>query len=252
MHFDDRLPSTLFTGSKIESEHGKPVKIVLLDAISKNIITSLTLSSIKVQIVVLNGDFGVDDEEDWTEEEFNTNVVLQREGKRPLVTGELVVTLRGGVGYIGDVSFTDNSSWIRSGRFKLGARTVSSELRIREAKSEAFAVKDRRGECKSFFDSDLSFFSRITQKNWLIRLTNDGTITIRHLEQNSTNKLSPFDNLNIWNTLVGLLMLSPSPLLVLLRLIYKLNLQITIAIIIARLRRDFLFSVQKASPSELQ
>ncbi|XP_058190856.1 calmodulin-binding protein 60 B-like [Rhododendron vialii] len=146
LHFDDRWPSTLFTGSKIESEHGKPVKIVLLDAISKNIITSLTLSSIKVQIVVLNGDFGVDDEEDWTEEEFNTNVVQQREGKRPLVTGELVVTLRGGVGYIGDVSFTDNSSWIRSGRFKLGARTVSSELRIREAKSEAFAVKDRRGE----------------------------------------------------------------------------------------------------------
>lgn len=223
LHFDDRLPSTLFTGSKIESEHGKPVKIVLLDAISKNIITSLTLSSIKVQIVVLNGDFGVDDEEDWTEEEFNTNVVLQREGKRPLVTGELVVTLRGGVGYIGEVSFTDNSSWIRSGRFKLGARTVSSELRIREAKSEAFAVKDRRGECKSFFDSDLSFFSRTTQKIWLIRLTNDDTITIRHLEQKS-NKLSPFDNLNIGNTLDGLLMLSHSLLLVLLRLIYKLNL----------------------------
>ncbi|KAE9446642.1 hypothetical protein C3L33_21461, partial [Rhododendron williamsianum] len=101
---------------KIESEHGKPVKIVLLDAISKNIITSLTLTSIKVQIVVLNGDFGVDDEEDWTEEEFK------------------------------QMFFTDNSSWIRSGRFKLGARTVSPELRIREAKSEAFAVKDRRGE----------------------------------------------------------------------------------------------------------
>ncbi|CAL5402087.1 unnamed protein product [Camellia sinensis] len=149
LHFDDKLPSTIFTSSRIESQDRKPVKIVILDAISKKIITSGPFSSIKIEIVVLDGDFGADDQEDWTEKEFNANVVREREGKRPLVTGELVISLRGGVGYIGDVNFTDNSSWIRSRRFRLGARpvqSISTEVRIREARSEAFVVKDHRGE----------------------------------------------------------------------------------------------------------
>ncbi|XAR52676.1 hypothetical protein NMG60_11020862 [Bertholletia excelsa] len=149
LHFDDKLPSTLFTGSRIESEDNKPVKIVLLDAITKQTITSGALSSIKVEIVVLDGDFGTNDLEDWSEKDFNANVVRERDGRRPLVTGDLTITLRDGVGCIGDVSFTDNSSWIRSRRFRLGARAVqssSSELRIREARSDAFVVKDHRGE----------------------------------------------------------------------------------------------------------
>lgn len=162
MHFVGKLPPTLFTGNKIESEHNQAVKIVIIDAFSKELVTSLPLPSIKVEIVVLDGDFGPDDQEDWTEQEFNAKVVRQREGKRPLVTGECVVTLKGGAGYISDVSFTDNSKWMKSGKFRLGARAVptnSAALSIREAKSKAFVVKDRRGECKSFFDSDFSLFS---------------------------------------------------------------------------------------------
>ncbi|KAL7235314.1 hypothetical protein ACSBR1_018754 [Camellia fascicularis] len=149
LHFDDKLPSKLFTGSRIESEDSKTIKIVILDAISKKIVTSGPLSSVKVEIVALDGDFRADGQEDWTEEEFNANVVREREGKRPLVIGELVITLRDGVGYVADVSFTDNSSWIRGRKFKLGARTVqsiSTDVRIREARSEAFVVKDQRGE----------------------------------------------------------------------------------------------------------
>ena len=67
------------------------------------------------------------------------------------MTGEIQVTLREGVGLVGDVVFTDNSSWIRSRTFRLAARVVaksSSEVRIREARSEPFVVKDHRGECK--------------------------------------------------------------------------------------------------------
>uniref|UniRef100_A0A5B7AKZ3 Calmodulin-binding protein 60 D n=1 Tax=Davidia involucrata TaxID=16924 RepID=A0A5B7AKZ3_DAVIN len=149
LHFDGKIPSTIFTGSRIESEDSRPVRIIILDASSKKIISSGPLSSIKIEIVVLDGDFGADDQEDWTEKEFNANVVREREGKRPLVTGDLSITLRDGVGYIGDISFTDNSSWTRSRKFRLGARTVqsiSTEVRIREARSEAFVVKDHRGE----------------------------------------------------------------------------------------------------------
>ncbi|XP_059648444.1 calmodulin-binding protein 60 B-like isoform X2 [Cornus florida] len=149
LHFVTKLPSTLFTGSRIESEDNKQVKIVIIDALSKKIITSGSLSSIKIEIVVLDGDFVVDDQEDWSEKEFNAKVIREREGKRPLVTGDRVITMENGVGYIGDISFTDNSSWIRGRKFRLGARTVqsiSTEARIREARSEAFIVKDHRGE----------------------------------------------------------------------------------------------------------
>lgn len=153
MHFVNKFRSTLFTGCKIESEDRNPVKIVIRDSVSGEVISSGPLSSLRIEIVVLNGDFGADYQEDWTEKEFNANLVREREGKRPLVTGELVITLRDGVGYVGDVSFTDNSSWIRSRKFRLGARPVQSkspEVRIREARSEAFVVKDHRGEGKYF------------------------------------------------------------------------------------------------------
>ncbi|XP_052206294.1 calmodulin-binding protein 60 B-like isoform X2 [Diospyros lotus] len=149
LQFVDKLPSTLFTGSRIESNASGPVKIALVDSVSKEIISAGPLSSIKVEIVALDGDFGTNDLEDWTEEEFKAQIVHAREGKRPLVTGELITTLRDGVGYVGDVSFTDNSSWIRSRRFRLGAITVqgsSTDVRIREARSDAFVVKDHRGE----------------------------------------------------------------------------------------------------------
>ncbi|KAL2557396.1 Calmodulin-binding protein 60 D [Forsythia ovata] len=110
--------------------------------------TSEPLSSIKVTIVVLDSDFSSNDQEDWTEEEFNGRIVRNREGRRLLVAGDLILSLHEGVGYIGEVSFTDNSSWIRSGRFCFGAKvhTSSTEVRIREGISKAFKVKDHRGE----------------------------------------------------------------------------------------------------------
>ncbi|CAI0547829.1 unnamed protein product [Linum tenue] len=48
-----------------------------------------------------------------------------------------------------EIEFTDNSSWIRSRKFRIGARVVRDGgrgLRVREAMTEAFIVKDHRGE----------------------------------------------------------------------------------------------------------
>ncbi|PON89522.1 Calmodulin-binding protein [Trema orientale] len=149
LHFVNKLPGTIFTGSRIESEESTQVQIILTDASSQTIVNSGPLSSIKIEVVALNGEFGSDDQEDWTEKEFNDSIVREREGKRPLVTGELTLTLREGVGYVGNIVFTDNSSWIRCRKFRLGARVVqkvTGEVRIREARSEPFVVKDHRGE----------------------------------------------------------------------------------------------------------
>ncbi|KAK8564796.1 hypothetical protein V6N12_058378 [Hibiscus sabdariffa] len=149
LRFVDKLPLTIFTGSKVEAENGNPIRVVLVDATSQTIVSSGLLSSIKIEIVVLNGDFGADERQDWSDSEFNASVLREREGRRPLITGDLNVSLVDGVGTIDNVVFTDNSSWIRSRKFRLGARIVqkfASEVTIREATSEAFMVKDHRGE----------------------------------------------------------------------------------------------------------
>lgn len=150
--FVNKLPSPIFTGTKIEADDGAPVQIALMDTYSRTVVKFGPLSSMKIQILVLDGDFCSDDQEEWSENEFRAKLVREREGKPPLVRGELTVTLKEGVGIINDVVFTDNSSWMRCRKFRLGARVAqinNGDVRIKEARSEAFVVKDHRGECKS-------------------------------------------------------------------------------------------------------
>lgn len=126
------------------------IHVVLIDANTGRAVVYGPEASAKLHIVVLEGDFNTEDDEDWTQEEFESHVVKERSGKRPLLTGEVYVTLKEGVGTLGELVFTDNSSWIRSRKFRLGLRVVSGccdGMRIREAKTEAFVVKDHRGEC---------------------------------------------------------------------------------------------------------
>ncbi|EPS66928.1 hypothetical protein M569_07844, partial [Genlisea aurea] len=147
LRFHSVLPQTLFTGTRVLSDDKSPVKIVLYDTCSKKIVTSGPLSSLKVIIVVLDADI---DDKDWTAKQlFDSKTVKNRDGKRPLLTGELAISLHEGVGYITDASFTDNSSWLRSGKFRLGAKVLSTcnEANvISEAMSNPFRVKDQRGE----------------------------------------------------------------------------------------------------------
>lgn len=141
----------IFTGGKVEGEQGAAIHVVLVDRNTQRVVTSGPESSVKLDVVVLEGDFNNEDDEGWTQEEFDSHVVKEREGKRPLLTGELQVTLKEGVGTLGDLTFTDNSSWIRSRKFRLGMKVASGfceGMRIREAKTEAFTVKDHRGECR--------------------------------------------------------------------------------------------------------
>lgn len=96
----------------------------------------------------LNGEFGSDGSEDWSAEEFDANISPQRQNKGPLLSGDTLVRLENGVGLITNIEFSDNSSWTRSRRFRLGAKVLQNEANVREGRSEAFVVKDRRGECK--------------------------------------------------------------------------------------------------------
>ncbi|KAL5579322.1 hypothetical protein UlMin_011764 [Ulmus minor] len=149
LQFRSRLSLPLFTGGKVEGEQGAAIHIVLVDANSGRVVTLGPESSVKLDVIVLEGDFNNEDDDNWTQEEFDSHVVKEREGKRPLLTGDLQVTLKEGVGTLGELTFTDNSSWIRSRKFRLGLKVSSGcceGFRIREAKTEAFTVKDHRGE----------------------------------------------------------------------------------------------------------
>ncbi|XP_022753372.1 calmodulin-binding protein 60 B-like isoform X2 [Durio zibethinus] len=149
LHFRSRLSLPLFTGGKVEGEQGAAIHIVLIDANTGHVVTTGPEASVKLDVVVLEGDFNDENDEGWTQEEFESHVVKEREGKRPLLSGDLQVTLKEGVGTLGDLTFTDNSSWIRSRKFRLGLKVASGYCEgicVREAKTEAFTVKDHRGE----------------------------------------------------------------------------------------------------------
>ncbi|CAN1198462.1 Calmodulin-binding protein 60 C [Linum perenne] len=97
LQFRSQLSLPLFTGGKVEGEQGAAIHVVLLDAKTGHVVTSGPEASAKLDVIVLEGDFNNEDEEDWTEEDFESHVVKEREGKRPLLTGELQVVLKEGV-----------------------------------------------------------------------------------------------------------------------------------------------------------
>ncbi|XP_051147583.1 protein SAR DEFICIENT 1 [Andrographis paniculata] len=150
--FTQRLSLPIFTGTKIVGADGNSLQMVLVDAQANKI-----PHAVKVEIVVLDGDFPKDDAP-WTDADFDKSIVKERTGKRPLLAGDLCITMRDGVASVaGDIEFTDNSSWIRSRKFRIGARALPSTststeggagggVIIHSAITEPFVVKDHRGE----------------------------------------------------------------------------------------------------------
>lgn len=164
--FNKKLSLPIFTGSKVVAgdSDGQSLQILLVDTSGEGMVPTTLPYPIKVELVVLDGDFpSGQSETNWSREEFDKNIVKERTGKRPLLTGELNFTMRDGVVSVGEIEFTDNSSWIRSRKFRIGAKVVQignnqTTVRITEAITESFVVKDHRGECKQTFFFHYIFF----------------------------------------------------------------------------------------------
>ncbi|XP_071713775.1 calmodulin-binding protein 60 A isoform X2 [Rutidosis leptorrhynchoides] len=148
LQFLSNLSLPVFTGTRIEGGDCNTLKVALIDACTGKTVATGIESSSTVEIVVLEGDFDSSEGDNWTLEDFNNNIVRERHGKKPLLTGNAHVYLGEGIGLVGDLSFTDNSSWTRSRKFRLGARVLNNcdGDRVREAKTESFVVRDHRGE----------------------------------------------------------------------------------------------------------
>lgn len=159
--FNTKLSLPIFTGTRISGPNNTPIEIHLLGPGPAHNHNSSgnhkdAPVAVRIELVVIDGDFpAAGSGSEWSAEEFEKSIVKERSGKRPLLSGERLssITGRDGVAVMGDIAFTDNSSWIRSRMFRIGARIVGHPsclpgvIRIKEAITEAFVVKDHRGEC---------------------------------------------------------------------------------------------------------
>ncbi|CAL9244607.1 unnamed protein product [Arabidopsis halleri] len=146
LKFLNNLSLPVFTSARIEGDEGQAIRVGLIDPSTGQIVSSGPASYAKLEIFVVEGDF--DSDSDWTTEDIRNNIVREREGKKPLLNGNVFAVLNDGIGVVDEISFTDNSSWTRSRKFRLGVRMVDQFdfVKIREAITESFVVRDHRGE----------------------------------------------------------------------------------------------------------
>lgn len=146
--FVNKIPSTIYTNNDIEADNGEPLQIVLCDINHCNdIVLANPLSSALIKIVVLDGQFGQGDQD-----EFDKKIVTERGQRRPLLVGtDKTIRLKNGVAVINNLYFTQNSSRSSTKKVRLGVRIIDDEIlkkypRIIEAVSNPFRVKDHRGQ----------------------------------------------------------------------------------------------------------
>lgn len=152
--FEGQIPNEIYTYQKLLGEQGN-LKVVLRDD-SGGIVEDGPLAFMKFKLVVLSPDLTSDG---LSSDRLDQYILHPRSDRRPLLAGKSELCLFKGVASIDDVGITDNSRWIRSNKFRLGA-TVEKSLypgvTVREAISEAFTVKDRRSAGK--FCSSYTFW----------------------------------------------------------------------------------------------
>ncbi|WOG99508.1 hypothetical protein DCAR_0518861 [Daucus carota subsp. sativus] len=148
LQFLDTIALPVYTGSRIEAKGGNIMRVAIVDALTEQVVRDGPISSAKVEVVVLEGDFHGSVGDNWTQEEFVSNLVRERQGKKTLLSGDAVIYLEEGIGILSVISFQDNSSWTRSRKFRLGARVLDNYdgIRVKEAKTDSFTVRDHRGE----------------------------------------------------------------------------------------------------------
>ncbi|XP_078168023.1 uncharacterized protein LOC144562665 isoform X2 [Carex rostrata] len=154
LQFINKVKDPTFTTKLVRDNNGDPIRVEIYDSyIRSRVSPDSFLSSAKVRITVLDAEFCKNRGVNWSRSEFVQNVLGEREGKGPILTGrDLIIRLENGVGTFENIVFNDNSSWTKSG-FRLGVMVeVEGEegylngARVQEGVGDHFQVRDRRGE----------------------------------------------------------------------------------------------------------
>nr|CAB3491987.1 unnamed protein product [Digitaria exilis] len=137
-----RLP--IHTGSRIVDATGNPLEVILVDA--KTGSPWELPMRLSIAVVPLLGDFPPYDGKDWSAEEFEAAIVKGRKEDVPLLKSNYAVyhDMRDGRLSQQELQFTDDSSWVRCRKFRIGAHLVIPRgvFRIIEAMTEPFVVED--------------------------------------------------------------------------------------------------------------
>ncbi|KAI4987489.1 hypothetical protein ZWY2020_020289 [Hordeum vulgare] len=145
--FLDGLKTPVYTDKNITSESNAAIRIGIFNG--DNMVKEGPLSKLKIEILVLRGDFCNDCRGNWTGEEFNSQIVQGRDGHGFVLGGDCSVWLNNGEASFGRIRFKEGSSRTRSRKFVVGARVCTSEktgVRVQEAVMKPVTVLDRRNE----------------------------------------------------------------------------------------------------------
>jgi Calmodulin binding protein-like len=135
----------VYTGSDVKGQDGKLLKVVMY--YNNKRVTWEPFSSVMFEILVVQGDFCVKDQESWSSEEFEGNLVKARKEVGVILTGVCRSKLSNGEAVLHGLKFKDNSSWSEGKKWQLGIRVFGClNVRVIEAISEPFRVLDRHGK----------------------------------------------------------------------------------------------------------
>lgn len=138
---DDSLKTPVYTERKLTAEGDKAIEIAIIR--DNQIITSGPLSSARIEVVALHGDFLYVVPDNWTGLDFTGRIVPEALG------GVCQVKLKNGGASLSDICFKKVSSKTDSGKFTLAARVHRSDgcgLRVKEAVMNAVEVQVLRNQ----------------------------------------------------------------------------------------------------------
>ncbi|XP_044947768.1 uncharacterized protein LOC123397185 [Hordeum vulgare subsp. vulgare] len=138
LHFDVAGPKdTLFTRCPVW-KNGANAKVAILQ--NEKPITQGDLSKLQIEILPVHADFFTG-QEDFTKDEFSKQIYMYK-GKESVLT---TVSLTNGESSLGSFSFPESS---HGKKLRLTARVKRQDLtvRVQEAITDPFVVKDRRSE----------------------------------------------------------------------------------------------------------
>ncbi|KAK3139983.1 hypothetical protein QOZ80_5AG0393590 [Eleusine coracana subsp. coracana] len=145
LRFLNGMKSLIYHEDEIRSDRDSAIRIGIFDG--NNIIKSGQLSSLKIEILALNGDFPYDASDIWTSEEFSEHIVSGRDGKRNVLVGKCIVRLVNGEVDLNDIKFIKGSCNAPNKMFIVGARVCDGEHgEVQEAVMNPVVVQDRRNK----------------------------------------------------------------------------------------------------------
>ncbi|XP_042758147.1 calmodulin-binding protein 60 C isoform X2 [Lactuca sativa] len=187
---DDVVVSPVFTRQKITGRNGgnESIKVILVNADTKEEVTTGPMAFSKVKIVLLPGNYDGTTMEDG---EFEKNIVVNWGKKKNLLVGDVYVHLRHGTGTIGEIRIQHDKNPIRNVEFRLGAMVVDSSCpyEVKQAITQSFKVKDRRNAPKSF--RSLS----PTDKVWQLKNISKNGVIKKRLERANVYNVNDFLNM---------------------------------------------------------